>query len=206
MSGNNPFNYNGAGLIAMIGKDCVAIGTDTRLGVSLQTVGTNFQKVFVMQDNIIMGLAGLATDIQTFHKKIQYKLNMYRLRENRDMLPRTFASLVGTTLYEHRFGPFFVSPIVIGLQDGKPIIYNYDSIGTQTDTEKFAVIGTASDNFYALCESYYREGLHAEELEDIVANTLVSGCDRDILSGWGGKVYVMTKDKITEKCLKTKLV
>lgn len=206
MSGQNPFNYNGAGLIAMIGKDSVAIGTDTRLGINLQTVGTNFQKVFIMQDNIIMGLAGLATDIQTFHKKMQYKLNMYRLRENRDMLPKTFASLVGTTLYEHRFGPFFVSPIVIGLQDGKPIIYTYDSIGTQTDTEVFAVVGTAGDNFYALSESYYREGLDAEELEDIVANVLVSGLDRDILAGWGGKVYVMTSDKITEKCLKTKLV
>ena len=206
MSGQNPFNYNGSGLLAMIGKDSVAIGTDTRLGISLQTVGTNFQKVFVMQDNIIMGLAGLASDIQTFHRKMQYKLNMYRLRENRDMLPRTFASLVGTTLYEHRFGPFFVSPIVIGLQDKKPIIYTYDSIGTQTDTEVFAVVGTAGDNFYAVCESYYRPGLSAEELEDIVANALVSGLDRDILSGWGGKVYVMTNDKITEKCLKTKLV
>lgn len=206
MSGSNPFNYNGAGLVAMIGDGCVAIGTDTRLGVSLQTINTNFQKVFIMQDNIIMGLAGLASDIQTFHKKMQYKLNMYRLRENRDMLPKTFASLVGTTLYEHRFGPFFVSPIVIGLQDGRPIIYNYDSIGTQTDTEQFATIGTAADSFTALCESFYRPRLSAEELEDVIANTLVSGLDRDILAGWGGKVYVMTTDKITEKCLKTKLV
>lgn len=31
------------------------------------------------------------------------------------MKPHTFAHLVGTTLYEHRFGPFFVSPIVVGL-------------------------------------------------------------------------------------------
>ena len=200
------FSHNGAGLIAMIGENCVAIGTDTRLGVGMQTINTSFQKVFIMQDNIILGLAGLATDIQTFHKKMQYKLNMYRLRENRDMLPRTFASLVGTTLYEHRFGPFFVSPIVIGLQEGKPIIYNYDSIGTQTDTEVFATIGTAADNFNALCESFYRLGLQAAELEDIVANVLVSGLDRDILSGWGGKVYVLTNNKITEKCLKTKLV
>jgi len=203
---SNPFNHNGSGLVAMIGKDCVAIGTDTRLGVGMQTIATNFQKVFVMQDDIIMGLSGLATDIQTFHRKMQYKLNMYRLRENRDMLPKTFASLVGTTLYEHRFGPFFVSPIVIGLQDNKPILYNYDSIGTQTDTEVFAAVGTAGDNFNGLCESFYKVNLEADELEDIVANILVSGCDRDILSGYGGKVYVIRTDRITEKCLKTKMV
>ena len=46
------------------------------------------------------------------------------------MKPSTFAKLIGTTLYQHRFGPFFVSPIVIGLEDKKPIIYTYDSIGT----------------------------------------------------------------------------
>ena len=30
----------------------------------------------------------------------------------------TFARLVSTALYEHRFGPFFVTPIVVGLDDG----------------------------------------------------------------------------------------
>ena len=46
------------------------------------------------------------------------------------MKVRTFISLVGTTLYEHRFGPFLVSPIVVGLEDGKPLVCNYDYIGT----------------------------------------------------------------------------
>ncbi len=68
-----------------------------------------------MQDNILMGLGGLGTDIQTFSKIMRYKLKMYQLRENRQMLPTTFASLVGTTLYEHRFSPYLISPIVIGI-------------------------------------------------------------------------------------------
>ena len=50
----------------MIGEKCVSIGSDTRLGVQFQTVATNFQKVFRIQDNIIMVLTGLATDIKTF--------------------------------------------------------------------------------------------------------------------------------------------
>ena len=137
---------------------------------------------------------------------MEYKLNMYRLRENRDMLPSTFASLVGTTLYEHRFGPFFVSPIVVGLQNGKTIIMTYDSIGTQTGTENFAVGGTAADNFYALCESYYHDGISPTEMEDILGNIIVSGLDRDILSGWGAIVYVLTENSLEARYLKTKLV
>ena len=36
------FDYNGSGLVAMIGKDSVAIGTDTRLGAKYSTISCNF--------------------------------------------------------------------------------------------------------------------------------------------------------------------
>ena len=137
---------------------------------------------------------------------MEYKLSMYRLRENRDMLPKTFSSLVGTTLYEHRFGPFFVSPVVVGVQNGNAVLVTYDSIGNQTKSEKFAVGGTAADNFYSLCESYYRPGIKPDEMEDILANVLVSGVDRDILSGWGGIVFVLTENSLEAKYLKMKQV
>lgn len=59
------FSHTGAAMVAMAGDKCVAIGTDRRLGAGLQTISTNFQKVFKMQDNVLLGLTGLATDIQT---------------------------------------------------------------------------------------------------------------------------------------------
>lgn len=51
----------------MVGKNCVAIGTDKRLGAQALTVSTEFPKVFQMEDNIFIGLAGLATDILTVY-------------------------------------------------------------------------------------------------------------------------------------------
>ncbi len=59
------FEYNGSAMVAMKGKNCVALGTDRRLGVQLATVATNFQKVFKLQDNLLLGLTGLGSDIQT---------------------------------------------------------------------------------------------------------------------------------------------
>ena len=52
-------------MVAMAGDKCVAIACDRRLGTGLQTISTNFQKTFQLQDNILLGLTGLATDIQT---------------------------------------------------------------------------------------------------------------------------------------------
>ncbi|KAJ8314101.1 hypothetical protein KUTeg_008662 [Tegillarca granosa] len=57
--------YNGAAIIAMKGKNCVAIAADRRFGVQAQTVGTNFQKIFEMGPRLFIGLPGLATDVQT---------------------------------------------------------------------------------------------------------------------------------------------
>lgn len=62
---SNPFEINGSAIVAMLGKNCVSVACDRRLGFQMQTLGTNFQKVFQMQDNILLALSGLATDIQT---------------------------------------------------------------------------------------------------------------------------------------------
>lgn len=58
-------SYNGAAIIGMAGKDCVAIAADTRFGIQAQTVSTDFQKIFEMGPRLYIGLPGLATDVQT---------------------------------------------------------------------------------------------------------------------------------------------
>jgi 20S proteasome subunit beta 3 len=52
-------------MVAMVGKDCVAIASDLRLGVQAQTVAMDFQKVFQMGPKLMVGLPGLATDVLT---------------------------------------------------------------------------------------------------------------------------------------------
>lgn len=59
------FEYNGSALIAMVGKNCFAIASDRRLGVQLQTVATDFQRIYKIHDRLLLGLSGLATDAQT---------------------------------------------------------------------------------------------------------------------------------------------
>jgi 20S proteasome subunit beta 3 len=38
--------YNGGSVIAMVGKDCVAIASDLRLGNQALGISSNFQKVW----------------------------------------------------------------------------------------------------------------------------------------------------------------
>lgn len=52
-------------MVAMVGKNCVAIAADKRLGQQFMTVSTDFQKIFPATDRVYFGLPGLATDVQT---------------------------------------------------------------------------------------------------------------------------------------------
>jgi 20S proteasome subunit beta 3 len=54
--------YNGSAIVAMAGKNCVAIGSDLRLGVQLQTNATDHKKLYKIHDKLFLGLSGLATD------------------------------------------------------------------------------------------------------------------------------------------------
>ena len=147
----------------MVGKDCVAIACDLRLGLQSLTVSNNFPKIFNYGD-VYLGLTGLATDVSTVSDLFRYKVNMYRLREERQISPQTMANLVSTSLYEKRFGPYFVSPVVAGINrtDGKPFICGFDSIGCIDFAKDFIVSGTSSDQLFGTCEGLWEPDLVRE--------------------------------------------
>ena len=201
----------------MTGKDCVAIACDLRLGMQALTISNNFPKIFSFSSpttspstpaastpTVYLGLTGLATDIDTVHDTLRYKTNLYRLREERSISPKTFAQLISTSLYEKRFGPWFVSPVVAGLdgKTGEPFICGFDSIGCIDYAKDFIVSGTASDQLFGTCEGLWEEGLGPDELFETVSQALLSAVDRDALSGWGAYVYIVEKDKVTKRLLK----
>ncbi|KAL1788461.1 proteasome subunit beta type-3, partial [Sigmodon hispidus] len=69
-------SYNGGAIMAKKGKNCVAIAADWRFGIQAQMVTTDFQKIFPMGDGLYIGLAGLATDIQTVAQRLKFQLNL----------------------------------------------------------------------------------------------------------------------------------
>eukprot|EP00798_Chlamydomonas_sp_ICE-L_P000054 gene54-12872_t len=134
------FEYNGAAIVAMAGKDCVAIASDLRFGVQLQTITTDTPKIHKINDKLVLGLSGLATDAQTLLQKLQFRVNMYKLREERDIKPTTFGHLVSAVLYEKRFGPYMAGPVIAGLEeDGTPYLCGMDSIGAMETAKDFMV-------------------------------------------------------------------
>ena len=62
--------YNGGSVVAMRGKNCVAIASDLRIGNQALLLAYNYDKVFRMTDRTYVGLPGLATDVATLRETI----------------------------------------------------------------------------------------------------------------------------------------
>jgi len=194
-------------LKAMCGHECVAIASDNRLGINQQqTTAVDFQKIFQIHPRVFLAMSGLASDMHTLKQTFEFKHKLYELRENRVMEPNTFASVVSTTLYEKRFGPYYVEPVIAGLdKQSKPYVTGMDLIGAAAPTENFVVAGNNSESLFGVCESMYKENLEPEELFEVISQCLLSGSGRDCLSGWGGTVYVITKDGVEVKSVKGRM-
>merc|ERR1719444_561537 len=123
----------------MAGKDCVAIAADTRLGIQAQTVACDFQKLYKINEYTFVGLGGLATDVQTVSQTLKFRNDLYELRQDRKMTPKVFSNLLSTMLYEKRFGPYFLEPIVAGLdpKTKKPFLSGMDLIGAPVYTDDY---------------------------------------------------------------------
>lgn len=180
-------------MVAMVGKNCVAIASDLRLGNQALTIATNFEKVFPVTDRIMLGMAGLASDVLTLRDRFRLLVNMYTIKEEREIEPETFAHLVSSTLYEKRFGPYFIEPIIAGLSKGsnKPFIASTDVIGCINFAKGFVVCGTATDKLFGVAESLWEPDLEPEDLFETISQTLMNAVDRDAFSGWGDRKSVV---------------
>lgn len=200
------FEYNGAAILAMAGHECVAIASDLRFGVQLQTISCDTPKVYKIHDKLWIGLAGLQTDAQTFYQKLVFRHKMYQLREERVMKPETFGHMVSALQYEKRFGPYFVSPVIAGLEaDGTPYLAGMDSIGAMERAKDFMLAGTSPESLYGMAESMWRPNMSPDELFETISQCLLSGVDRDALAGFGSIVHVITKDGCISRTLKGRM-
>ncbi|CCD14226.1 unnamed protein product [Trypanosoma congolense IL3000] len=196
--------YSGGSCLAMAGKECFVIISDNRLGEGLKTISMDVPKLHVINDGIVMGLTGLRTDQQTFAQKVRFRTEMYKLREEREINGKAFAALVASMLYEARFGPWFVEPVIgtIDRKTGEVYLCATDLIGAPCEPEDYVCAGTCAESLHGMCEALWRPGLEAEELFEIAAQAMLSACDRDSLSGYGAVAAIVTKDKLITRLIR----
>nr|XP_037270146.1 proteasome subunit beta type-3-like [Rhipicephalus microplus] len=200
-------SYNGGVVVPMKGKECVVIAADRHLGPRGHTIVLDFERIFEMGPKVYCGLLGLATDTKTVAQRLKFHINLYELREGRSVTPKTLGLVISNLLYERHFGPYFLQPIVAGLDPviNEPYICVMDLIGCINEPTDFVVLGTCQEQCYGMCETLWEPDMGPDELFEATAQALMNASDRGSASGWGGVVHIIEKDKVNTKYLKIRM-
>jgi len=190
----SPFDINGGSVLAMAGKDCVAIAVDKRFGVGPQLINSSAKRILKVHGRLLVGVGGFDSDVQTLLEEVASDMTLLRLRSRRPIAPAPFASYLSDFLWKRRL---FVTPVVAGLNaDGTPFLCMQDSLGAPVESEDFVVCGTSTDALYGVCEAIYRDGMDVKELFEAASHCLMAAMERDCFGGYGATIHLITKDGI----------
>lgn len=201
-------NLESGCVVAMCGANCVAIATDHRFATKGgQTICADFKKVSHIAPHLMYGLTGLQSDILSVRNRMAFRKNIVELNDDHIMAPQEFTNLLSTFMFEHRFAPYYVDAIIAGLQfdNCEPYICSMDSCGYVNHSKDFVVSGNCSAQIYGMCETLWQPNMDANQLFEIISQSIVFALDRDAMSGWGATAYVIEHDKLTERTLKTRM-
>ena len=87
------------------------------------------------------------------------------------------ATLISHVLYGRRQAPYYVEPLLVGLESGKPFLCSYDLIGAQSRSEAFCVAGVASKSLYGTAEALWRPHLSNEDLAQVCGKAFLSALE-----------------------------
>ncbi len=236
----DPTTLNGGSILAMTGKNCVAVAVDKRFGSGPQTVNISPRTVLIPHSRVLVGFTGLEGDVQSLASDLSTIVSEKKGRhlgfgfgddhhgekngQGKEISPKSMCMLLSHVLYGRRSSPFYVEPIVAGLekrivnrkiiegnreQEGNtvdvktnemeieyiPFLCAQDIIGAQSKSSSFVCSGAASKSLYGTAEALWKPELKPEELVQVCGRAFLSGLERDCLSGYGAIIYLLVGGK-----------
>jgi len=239
---HDPSTLNGGSVLAMAGENCIAVAVDKRFGSGPQMVNVSKRTILTPHSRVIVGFTGLEGDVQSLAQELSMYISTKVDRHfgfgfqayhdddcarspsgstvrGRDISPASMSTLLGHVLYRRRQSPYYVEPIVVGLErissiaghgecssssaEGTdamrqhrrvkyiPYLCAHDVIGAKSLSKSFVCSGVASKSMYGTAEAMWRPRLQPYELVRVCGRAFLSALERDCLSGYGATIYLI---------------
>nr|QBH72812.1 proteasome subunit beta type [Isotomurus palustris] len=203
----SPYTDNGGSIVAIGGQGFAVIASDTRLSSGYSILTREQGKLCSLNKKIILGATGCWCDVLTLTRIVQARIKMYQQEHTKDMSVAAVAQMVSVLLYSRRFFPYYVSNVVAGLDENEHgVIYSYDPVG-HCEKEVYHAGGSSGSLLQPLLDSQIghknmtekpTEKLTLEKAIRMVKDVFTSAAERDIQTGDGVIIRIITKDGIQE--------
>jgi proteasome beta subunit len=188
----------GATTVGLVCKEGAILGSERRYAYGTFVMSKVAKKVFKITDNIGIGCAGIIGDMQVLSREALAYMNIYEYERGRAGTVKNAAKLMANLLSARRMFPYLAQTIIAGVDSGSPSLFVMDPIGSVLE-DKFAAVGTGAEVAMGVLESEYREGLSMDEARPLILRAIRSALARDISSGDGVDLLVITEGGIKEE-------
>jgi proteasome beta subunit len=187
----------GTTTIGIVCKDGVVLATERRATAGNFISNKQTQKLFKIDQNIGITIAGLVGDAQVLARYLKAEVSLYRLRRNAPLTAEGAATLLANILNGNRFYPYYAW-LILGGVDGKGNhVFSVDPAGGCIE-DKFVSVGSGSYIAYGLLEEGYSRDMSTSDAVDLALRGLTAAMKRDSASGDGYLVHVISTKEYRE--------
>ncbi|MGV8141413.1 MAG: proteasome subunit beta [Candidatus Woesearchaeota archaeon] len=189
----------GTTTVGIVCKDGIVLAADKRTTAGgMFIVRKDSEKITQITDNIAITTAGTVSDIQMFVKLLKAELKLRAIRNGRKTSVKEAANLAGRMMYEsaRQYFQSIVQTLIGGYDTTGMHLYVVDVDGTAMEFKDYHTTGSGSMMVFGVLENTYKEGMTVKEGEELAVKAVSAAIQRDVASGSGIDVAVITKDGV----------
>ncbi len=189
---------------ALVCKNGVVMATEHRATAGTLIAHKKTQKLFKIDENLGLTVAGLVGDAQTLARYIKAEAELYRLKRSQPMSVMAASTLMANILSGRAYFPYWVQLIIAGVDPSGGHVYSLDAAGGSIEDE-YVSTGSGSPFVYGVLEDNFKSGLTTSEGADLVIRAITAAMARDAASGDGIEIAIINNkgfNLLTEKEIK----
>jgi len=198
----NSILKTGTTILGIVCKDGVVMAADRQTTAGTIVHNKNKQKVYPINDYIVISACGLAAASDRIKKLLPAELRLKELRSRSRPTIKQAANLLATIIYSTIRQPSMIpdemGALIAGInEDGSFGLYTIDPAGSIHEVEDFdANFGSGMPYVLGLLERQYKKGMTVKEGVELAKEAIKSSTQRDVGSGYGIDVFTITKEGI----------
>lgn len=204
----SPYEQNGGSIVAIAGDNFAVIGADTRLSAGYNIFTRDHQKLTSLTSQTVLASCGNWCDSDTLTSILKARVQQYAdTHEGREISLNAVAQMMSTMMYGRRFFPYYVSNVLAGIYEGKGYVYSYDPIG-HCERHTYRAGGSSAALLQPILDNQVGQKnmkeksnvpLTLERAVSLVTDAFVSAAERDIYTGDGVNIAIVTEKGIENR-------
>ena len=193
----------GATAVAIKCKDGVVLGNDRRATWGYTVTNKSTKKLFKITDYIGLAAYGLIGDFQFVVRVIKAQSVLYELDAQDRINTKSVAKMLSNMLYSRKMAPFYTNLIIAGVDKDGPELYMLDALGSLIP-EDYGATGSGMLLSIGILEAEYKPDMTMEDGVKLVEKVIRNSIKRDVMSGNGIDLLMITQDGTEEKFIEIK--